>query len=150
MSDVKETLLEEILEKMAAHGTSFPDEFFADVLERLESFGYTLKEEDSWEICFCSIKIENHIKNSCNIDAVPEGLYEIAIDRICGEFFCDRKNSGQLTLGDLDLSGAITSITEGDTTVSFGSSDEETLSAFIERLLTEGEGDLICYRKLKW
>lgn len=138
--------------KKTISSTSLPDEFFENVINRLASFGYEVKESDAWVIGFCSTKVENHIKNSCNILTIPVELYELAVDRTCGEFLLALKNTGNLELGELDLSGAITQIKEGDTTVQFanGSSEDEKFTMYLNYLLTKGEGDLICYRKLKW
>ena len=132
--------------------TSLDESFFETVLKRLLSFGYTPKEDDAWTICFCMQKVENHIKNSCNITTVPDGLFHIAVDMVCGEFLLALQRTGKLELENLDLNGAITQIHEGDTTVQFGngSSDEEKFNVFVNYLLTKGEGDFVCYRKLKW
>ena len=47
------------------------EEFIKEILKRLISFGYTPNENDSWIITFCMQKVENHIKNSCNISEIP-------------------------------------------------------------------------------
>lgn len=151
-NDVFETLLEEIITVMTAHETSLTEDFFEELLNRLVSYGYELQEGDCFEICFNTSKVENHIKNHCNINTVPEGLYEVAIDRICGEFFFGRKQTGLLEIASLDLDGALSSIKEGDTQVNFASddSDDAKFSVLVQTLRTSGEGDLVCYRKLKW
>ena len=43
-------------------------------------------------------------------------------------------------------------IKEGDTTVQFatGTSEDEKFTAFVKFLQTEGAGDEVCYRKIKW
>lgn len=131
--------------------SSLSEDFFEAVLHRLESFGYTPTEDDSWSICFAIQKVENHIKNSCNTTSVPDGLFNVAVDMVCGEFLFTKKQTGQLELGDLDLTGAITSIKEGDTQVNFGgSSDEDNFNQFLNYLLHNGEGDFVCYRKMQW
>lgn len=148
-----EALLASITAIMANQNTSLSESFYEAVLNRLVSFGYTLQETDAWELCFCMMKVENHIKNTCNINSVPEGLIQVAVDRVCGEFFNGRKASGQLIIGDLDFDGAVSSIKEGDASVNFdtGTSDDEKFSVFLNYLMHEGEeGDLVCYRKLKW
>ena len=43
------------------------DKFIEQILNRLLSLGYKPSEADSWMITFCIQKVENHIKNSCNI-----------------------------------------------------------------------------------
>ena len=54
-----------------------------DVMKRLEALGFTVTSVDEWVLKFCIDKVENHIKNNCNLTAVPKGLYEIAVDLIC-------------------------------------------------------------------
>ena len=131
--------------------TSLSELFYEAVLKRLVSFGYTLKEDDSWLICFAMQKVENHIKNSCNTTDVPDGLFNVAVDMVCGEFLFTKKQTGQLEIADLDFDGAFTSIKEGDTQVNFGgSSDEEKFDQMVNYLLHHGEGDFVCYRKIRW
>ena len=114
--------------------TSLSESFYEAVLKRLVSFGYTLKEDDSWLICFAMQKVENHIKNSCNTTDVPDGLFNVAVDMVCGEFLFTKKQTGQLEIADLDFDGAFTSIKEGDTQVNFGgSSDEEKFDQMVNR-----------------
>lgn len=131
--------------------TSLSESFYEAVLKRLVSFGCTLKEDDSWLICFAMQKVENHIKNSCNTTDVPDGLFNVAVDMVCGEFLFTKKQTGQLEIADLDFDGAFTSIKEGDTQVNFGgSSDEEKFDQMVNYLLHHGEGDFVCYRKIRW
>lgn len=131
--------------------TSLSESFYEAVLKRLVSFGYILKEDDSWLICFAMQKVENHIKNSCNTTDVPDGLFNVAVDMVCGEFLFTKKQTGQLEIADLDFDGAFTSIKEGDTQVNFGgSSDEEKFDQMVNYLLHHGEGDFVCYRKIRW
>ena len=126
--------------------------FVESIINRLISFGYPPKDVDLWELSFIMLDVENRIKNSCNTTSIPEGLNCVAVDMICGQFFMNRKNSGRLELSDLDLSGAITSITEGDVSISFdaGSTDEQRFNQLMTYLMTKGEGEFVCYRKLKW
>jgi hypothetical protein len=132
--------------------SSLTEPFFKAVLQRLVSLGYKLKENDDWILCFAMQNVENHIKNSCNITSIPDGLFNIAVDRVCGEFLFAKKQSGQLTIDGLDLDGAVASISEGDTSVSFvtGASDEEKFDQLLNALSHKGDGDFVCYRKLKW
>lgn len=150
MDEMIKKVLANILTIMA--NTSLSGSFYEGVLKRLVSFGYNLKEKDSWVICFAIQKVENHIKNSCNTTSVPDGLFNAAVDMVCGEFLFAKKQTGKLELDDLDLNGAITSIHEGEVTVQFasGSSDEDKFNSFLNYLLHNGDGDFVCYRKLKW
>lgn len=132
--------------------TSLSEQFCEAVLNRLVSFGYTPKEDDGWVLSFVMQKVENHIKDSCNTTSIPDGLFHVAVDMVCGEFLYSKKQTNQLEIADLDLSGAIASISEGDTSVSFdsASTDEQKFNTLLNFLMTKGEGDFICYRKLKW
>lgn len=150
--------MDEMIQKVLANiltimrNASLSEHFYEAVLKRLVSFGYDLKEDDGWVICFAISKVVNHINNSCNTNSIPDGLLDVAVDMVCGEFLLNKKQTGKLELTDLDLSGAITSLKEGDVTVQFasGSSDEDNLNSFLNYLLHHGEGDFVCYRKLRW
>ena len=132
------------------------EEFIEKILKRLISFGYIPNENDSWIITFCMQKVENHIKNSCNISEIPNELKEVEIDRICGEFLFSKKQSGQLNAENgFDLEIAIKQVQAGDTNVTFavgeGSETLETkLNTLISYLLNYGESDFVCYRQIKW
>ena len=73
-------------------------------------------------------------------------------DRACGKYLYDQKQMGLLDMETLDLSGALSSITEGDVSLSFrsGTSDAEKLDALLERMMRAGEGQMACYRRIKW
>lgn len=150
--------MDELMKRVCADiltlmNSSLSESFIEAVLNRLASFGYVIKEDDSWAICFAVQKVENHIKNSCNVTSIPDGLFHIAVDKVCGEYLFTKYHTGKLDLSALDLSGgAITSITEGDTSVSFadGASDEDRFNTLVNFLINQGEGELICFRKMKW
>ena len=126
--------------------------FVEAVINKLSVFGYTVKTTDEFLIAFSIQKVITHILNSCNTLTVPEGLFFVAVDRVCGEFLFSMNSSGKLELEGLDLDGAISQIKEGDTTVQFesGSSDGDKFSALVTFLKSEGAGDEVCFRKLKW
>ena len=132
--------------------SSLTEQFFKAVLQRLISLGYKLEENDDWVLCFVMQNVENHIKSSCNVTSIPNELHNVAVDRVCGEFLFTKKQTGQLVIEGLDLNGAIASVSEGDTTISFvsGASDEDKFNHLVNHLMTKGEGDFVCYRKLKW
>ena len=133
--------------------SSLSESFVEAVLKRLESFGYSFEgANDNFALAFAMQKVENHIKNSCNTTSIPDGLFNVAVDRVCGEFLFTKKQTGQLEMADLDFTCAVTSISEGDTSVSFGTgaSDEDKINQMLKYLMTQGEGDFVCFRKLKW
>lgn len=123
-----------------------------DIKERLASIGYKATEGDDVAIEFAIGKVESYIKNECNIAEVPDGLYHVAVDMVCGEILKAKKATGQLNIGDLDLTGAITSVKEGDTQVNFdaNSSISNQVDLLIDSLINGAKGELICYRKIRW
>lgn len=145
--------MSEIISKVKSLvGNNFSKDFCEAVLNRIQSFGCKITENDAIPLCFAMEKVRNHINNSCNVTSVPDGLFHIAVDMSCGEFLFAKKQTGQLEIADLDLAGAITSISEGDTSVSFNSdsTDESRFNQLLNYLLHNGEGEFVCYRKLKW
>lgn len=123
-----------------------------DIKKRLSDFGYTLLEADDFALTFVINTVEKSIKNFCNRVDVPDELYEVVINRVCGEFLSEKKQSGKLT--DIDFEVAEKSIRMGDTTIDFAINSNLTPEANFDRLLkalmTTGEGDLISFRQLRW
>jgi hypothetical protein len=123
-----------------------------DIKNRLEFFGYTLLDSDSLALGFTIDKVENKIKNECSITEIPDGLYQVEIDRICGEFLFAKKQSGQLTEYDFDLTEK--QIQDGDTTVTYaieaGQTPEQRFDKLIKNLMDCGKGEFASFRRLKW
>ncbi len=128
------------------------EKFVEAVMKRLEGFGCSVKQEDAWPVAYCIQKVNRHIMNACNTPAVPDGLFNAAVDRVCGEVLFSLQQSGKLELENLDFDAAITQIHEGDTTIQFasGSSNCEKFALFVNQLMREGDGDFVCYRKIRW
>lgn len=121
---------------------------------RLEALGCEVSDADNALLDFCRRKVENDIRNVCNIpinDDIPAELFEVAVDRICGEFLFSKRNSGQAEMAGIDPS-AVKQIVEGDVSVSFadGSSDGERLDRLIEKLMSCGERELVKFRRIRW
>lgn len=120
------------------------------IVDRLVLLGYEMKPEDELILPFVMDKVLNNIKNSCNITSIPEGLMATAIDMVCGEFLFLKNQTGQLESFDSEI--AIKKVSLGDTDVTFGDSlsSEQRLDNLINYLMTNGKGDFVCYRKIKW
>lgn len=120
-----------------------------DVTKRLESFGYFTNLNDSWVIDYIIKKIENHIKNQCNTNTVPDGLHQIAVDMVVGEFLLGKKSTGQLT--EVDIEPVVKQLQEGDTNITFDitATPEKRLDMLIQYLL-HAEADFAHYRCIKW
>ena len=124
-----------------------------DEKERLASFDYKDTEADSWMLTFLIQKVENHIKNICNISTIPEELLNIVVDMVVGEFLLNKKSMGNLE--GFDLEAAIKQIQEGDTSITYaiGEGDltpEQRLDLLIDHLMNRGKNEIISHRCIKW
>ena len=125
------------------------------VKERLKSFGYVLKDGDEVILTFSIQKVENTIKNDCNVPSIPDGLMNIAIDMAVGEFLTAKKTFSPDDIAGLDLDFAVKQIQEGDTNTVFATGEgsmtpEQRLTSSIHYLLTYGRAEFSCYRKIRW
>jgi hypothetical protein len=125
------------------------------IKERLQSIGYAVKDSDDIAINFAMQKVENTIKNDCNISAITDGLMNIAIDMVVGEFLMSKKTFAPDDLLNFNLDAAIKQIQEGDTNISFAvgegsKTDEQRLDSFIDYLLNYGRDEFITYRRFRW
>lgn len=123
--------------------------------ERLQSFGYVLKDGDEVILTFSIQKVENTIKNDCNVLSIPDGLENIAIDMAIGEFLTAKKTFSPDDIAGLDLDYAVKQIQEGDTNTVFATGEgcltaEQRLNAFLNYLLNYGRDEFSCYRRLRW
>ena len=127
-----------------------------NVKKRLQSLNYNVQDGDEWLIMFCIERVENRIKNNCNVNEIPDGLREIAVNMVCGEFLLNMKNSGKLDGFEVDVAEtAIKRIQEGDTNIefAFGSGEmtpEQRLNALIDYLIKNGTVEFSRYRRLRW
>lgn len=125
------------------------------VKERLQSFGYTLKDGDEVILNFSIQKVENTIKNDCNVSSIPDGLVNIAVDMAIGEFLTAKKTFSPNDIAGLDLDFAVKQIQTGDTNTVFATGEssltpEQRLNTFVSYLLTYGRDEFSCYRKIRW
>lgn len=124
------------------------------VKERLVSFGYALKVGDEAILAFSIQKVENTIKNECNVSSIPDGLANIAIDMAVGEFLTAKKTFSSGDIG-LDLDFAVKQIQLGDTNTVFATGEgsltpEQRLNNFLNYLLTRGKSEFSSYRRIRW
>lgn len=125
------------------------------VKERLESFGYDLKDGDEAALAFSIQKVENTIKNDCNVSEIPKGLKSIAVDMAVGEFLTAKKTFSPEDIAGLDLDLAVKQIQEGDTNTVFATGEgnmtpEQRLNNLLNYLLAHGKDEFSCYRRLRW
>lgn len=122
--------------------------------ERAECFGYEMCEGDEFALIFAFKKVEDTIKNLCNVGTIPEDLEHIAVDMTVGEFLFAKKTFAPESL-KIDLDCAVKQIELGDTNVSFavgaGSlTPEQRLDSFIDYLRNASREQLTAFRKLRW
>ena len=125
------------------------------VKERLQSFGYEVQSGDEAIISFSVQKVENTIRNDCNVSSIPDGLENIAIDMAAGEFLTAKKTFSPDSIAGLDLDYAVKQIQIGDTNTVFATGEgsltaEQRLNNSLNYLLTYGRDQFSCYRKIKW
>lgn len=125
------------------------------VKERLQSFGYEIQDGDEIILNFSIQKVENTIKNDCNVSSIPDGLVNIAVDMAVGEFLTAKKTFSPDSIAWLDLDFAVKQIQTGDTNTVFATGEgsltaEQRLNNFLNYLLTYGRDQFSCYRKIKW
>ena len=125
------------------------------VKERLQSFGYEIQDGDEIILNFSIQKVENTIKNDCNVSSIPDGLVNIAVDMAVGEFLTAKKTFSPDSIAGLDLAFAVKQIQTGDTNTVFATGEgsltaEQRLNNFLNYLLTYGRDQFSCYRKIKW
>jgi hypothetical protein len=124
-----------------------------DVAERLKSLGYETTANDEFALMFLISKVENTIKNECNVDGIPDGLHQIAVDMVCGEFLQAKQANGQLDESEINTEAAIKSIKEGDTQITYAIPDgggSGSLDALINYLMNYGRSQFITFRKFRW
>lgn len=127
-------------------------ELFNAAVKLLESFGYSMKDGDPGILKFYADRVCENIRNECNISEIPDGLAHLAVQRTVGEFLGAKLAFNTDHLIGVDAGRVVKSVSVGDTSTSFevGKTPEERLSAALELLKKAGEGELACYRKIRW
>lgn len=126
-----------------------------EIILRLKSFGYEATDEDQPTLTFVWEKVKRRIRNACNIQDIPDGLFFVAVDMAVGYFLQEKKAVSGDSLAGFDLSAAVKSIKEGDTDVSFAvgegsSTPEQRFNSLIDYLIHYGEKDFVTYRQMVW
>lgn len=126
-------------------------ELIEEVIHRLESLNYEVKKEkDEFLLKFVIKKVEQDIKNKTNQSEVPDELRFVLIERVCGEFLYSLRGSNMLTNNQIDA--IISSVKEGDTSVSFdvSSSPEAKFDILVSYLRNYGYSEILRYRRIVW
>ncbi len=130
--------------------TDFDSSLIAQVIEQLRSVGIELEDGEYSDVALAIQKVDIQIKNICNVQSLPYGLRNVAVDRVCGEVVYRRYLTKKLP-ENLDVESAIKQLSIGDTTVSYSSDEpDKRVLTLVGFLKSSGEGELLCYRKLTW
>jgi hypothetical protein len=119
------------------------------IAARLLGWGYEAVEADTFVLEFLISKTENHIRDFCNIEDIPESLEQSEIDVICADFLGEKALSGGLDLSGITIE-SIASITEGDASVSYSGGSAFTLSKVCDAIKRKFEEDLMPFRAMRW
>ncbi len=125
-------------------------EFYELVCQRINTLGHTVTEDDKWAIEFCIDKVFNHVRIVCNISELPEELKNTVCDMVAGEFLKVLNDTGKLS--DIEIEQTLSSITMGDTSMSFANNGDDAKAAFralLESMINK-DGELVCFRRLRW
>lgn len=122
-----------------------------DVFNRLIGFGYTPTKSDVFNIGFSIIKVDNNIKNYCNITSIPYELYPTLVELCWVEILSLLFHSGKLD-DTFDLNEVVKIVSVGDTSITFDntSSVSEQINNLIVNLTQQAERSVLCFRKVKW
>lgn len=143
----------EAFKTLAEESTSFSASFLDEVGNLISAIGVPLSQGDDYLLSFSVGYIEQEIKNSCNVNEVPEGLYKVAVELIVARFLSAKKSKHEVDADLLDFSPILKELSEGDTKqvwdTSTGSSAEQRLDALIA-LLNDGRNQFVTYRRIRW
>lgn len=125
-------------------------ELLQEIKRRLtDDLGILSDDINEANLSFVYLITEEHIFNNCNIDELPDGLTYHFIDAVCGRYISSLYYTGKLN--GFDFEGAFKSVHLGDTSVELtGLSAEEKLNKLIGALNSGLDGELECYRTLRW
>lgn len=130
---------------------------YLDVVMRLSALGVALSSapssSDDMLLKHAIDKVTNHINSQTNLLSIPNGLKEIAIDMVVGEFLLTKKAMGLLDVETLNFEAVAKQVQDGDTNVVFAVEANKTPEAQFEAFimyLQHGNTDFLRYRVLTW
>lgn len=120
-----------------------------NVINRLNALGFVTNNGDKYSIEYCISDTEEFICNFCNIDEIPEALKNTAIKYATGLFLKNKLSSGKGFDGFDVRTDGVSSISEGDTSISYDTSKTSYTENLINNML-DIKVKLIPFRKLRW
>lgn len=118
----------------------------------LHEYGYNFQSSDSYILELFKDRVKESILNKTNQKELPNGLKNVYINRVIGEFLDFKYNLNQLNLENVTFDRMVKSITEGDTSVTYMDEESDTakLRGFIDTLKNYGADQLVMYRRIIW
>lgn len=124
-----------------------------NILLILQSFGYTVGEEDKPLLVFIKTTVENSIKIRANITKIPKELEKVIEKRVIGEFLATKLSNGGLENSNINFEPIVKSIQEGKVNITYETESQDKtklLSTYCGMLIAYGEHEIIAFRKLRW
>lgn len=124
-----------------------------DVVEKLNSLGYNINNGDELALHFAIESTERYIQNFCNIKEIPTELYSIAVEICAGKLVKGKLDSGVKVNDLIDFEVCnISSITEGDVSVSYNADSNNAVNRYIEMLdkMCNKDNELRRFKRLRW
>ena len=130
------------------------------IKSKIAMLGYQFAEEsasdDEAVINMILGDVQSYIKNFCNLEEL-EGDILLALtgyitDKVAGQFVFLKRTTGQMD-GMISFQNNPVSVSEGDTSISFGSgavSPEESYTKELDRMRLHDAEELIKYRRVAW
>ncbi len=125
------------------------------VIDRLGTLGFFVEESNKESLEYLIQKNKKSILNTIHNSVVPEGLTEVLVERVCGDFIesVDFSKISEQSKEEI-LENCLKSVKLGDSEVSYEVSAQEgfydRIRNFIFSLRSFGEEEILCYRKLRW
>lgn len=118
------------------------------VANNLKLLGYNIPDGENEILEVLIDEVRDYILNYCNIKEVPTELNSCWATLVCQKYL-----QNKLALGDMEgvENGNISSISEGETSISYDNSNSSVarMQKLIDKL-GKVENQLVSYRKVKW
>jgi len=124
---------------------------YGDVISRLSSFGYTIKENQQSAVTYSINRATEYIKANINREKIPDELYYTHVDMAVGLFLRDMKSTGQLG-ESFDFAASVKSISEGDVSITYADTGtpEEKFDSMVNSMTNPPQSTFSAFRRLKW
>ena len=133
--------------------TTISADCIRDVCGDLRALGMKATDRDEWLLGFCIRRVDEQIRNACNLDAVPEGLRMCAAGLILAEFLTEKRSMGDLDETALAIEPLLKQLAEGDTNIVYATDKMTSQDQLFDKLLSllrDRKQQFVRYRRLTW